>query len=84
MIPDRSRRQRLQNDEMMREYDFPQCVRGKYTRRYARGSNVVTLEPDVAKAFPNAEAVNCFATESGGEHSSTQIARIKIENRRLI
>lgn len=45
---------REKKDEMLREYDFSQGVRGKY----ARGSNVVVLEPDVAKAFPNAEAVN--------------------------
>ena len=49
---------REKNDEMLREYHFSQGVRGKYARRYARGSNVVVLEPDVAKAFPNAEAVN--------------------------
>ena len=47
-----------QNNEMLREYDFSQGVRGKYARRYARGSNVVVLEPDVAKVFPNGEAVN--------------------------
>ena len=52
------KRVREKNDEMLREYDFSQGVRGKYARRYARGSNVVVLEPDVAKAFPNAEAVN--------------------------
>jgi len=46
------------NDETPREYDFSQGVRGKYAQRYARGSNVVVLEPDVAKIFPNAEAVN--------------------------
>jgi len=46
------------NNEMLREYDFSRGVRGKYARRYARGSNVVVLEPDVAKMFPNAEAVN--------------------------
>jgi hypothetical protein len=46
------------NNEMPREYDFSKGVRGKYARRYARGSNVVVLEPDVAKIFPNAEAVN--------------------------
>jgi hypothetical protein len=46
------------NDEMLREYDFSQGIRGKYARRYARGTNVVVLEPDVAKVFPNAEAVN--------------------------
>jgi len=43
---------------MLREYDFSHGLRGKYTRRYAEGSNVVVLEPDVAKVFPNAEAVN--------------------------
>lgn len=49
---------REKNDEMLREYNFSQGVRGKYAQRYARGSNVVVLEPDVAKLFPNAEAVN--------------------------
>jgi hypothetical protein len=49
---------REKNNEMLRDYDFSQGVRGKYARRYARGSNVVVLDPDVAKVFPNAEAVN--------------------------
>jgi hypothetical protein len=49
---------REKNDEMLREYDFSQGVRGRYAQRYVRGSNVVVLEPDVAKIFPNAEAVN--------------------------
>jgi hypothetical protein len=49
---------REKNNEMLREYDFSQGIRGKYARRYARGTNVVVLEPDVAKVFPNAEAVN--------------------------
>ncbi len=40
------------------EYDFSHGVRGKYARRYQRGTNVVVLEPDVAKAFPSAVAVN--------------------------
>lgn len=40
------------------EYDFSRGVRGKYARRYAQGANVVVLEADVAKVFPNAEAVN--------------------------
>jgi hypothetical protein len=46
------------NNEMLHEYDFSHGIRGKYAWRYARGSNVVVLEPDVAKVFPNAEAVN--------------------------
>ncbi|PAW83601.1 MAG: hypothetical protein B9S33_13470 [Pedosphaera sp. Tous-C6FEB] len=40
------------------EYDFNRGVRGKYARRYQSGSNVVVLEPDVAKAFPSPERVN--------------------------
>jgi hypothetical protein len=43
---------------MRAEYEFSGGVRGKYARRYAQGTNVVVLEPDVAKVFPNAEAVN--------------------------
>jgi hypothetical protein len=40
------------------EYDFSGGARGKYAERYARGSNVVVLDPDIAAAFPTAEAVN--------------------------
>jgi hypothetical protein len=45
-------------DTMRAEYDFSGGVRGKYAKRYAQGSNVVVLEPDVAEAFPTARAVN--------------------------
>ena len=41
-----------------KEYDFSHGERGKYARRYAQGTNVVVLEPDVAKAFPNSKVVN--------------------------
>lgn len=44
--------------EMRAEYDFHGGVRGKHVRRYAQGSNVVLLEPDVARAFRTANAVN--------------------------
>jgi len=43
---------------MRDEYDFSQAERGKYARRYADGTNVVALEPDVAKVFPDSESVN--------------------------
>ena len=43
---------------MQENYDFSGGVRGKHARRYAQGTNVVLLEPDVAKAFPNAADVN--------------------------
>ena len=45
-------------DEMLPEYDFSDGERGKYAQHYASGTNVVLLSPDVAEAFPNAEAVN--------------------------
>ena len=44
--------------QMRNEYDFSQGERGKYARRYTQGTNVVVLEPDVAKAFPNSKVVN--------------------------
>lgn len=43
---------------MRGEYDFSGGVRGKCARRYTQGANVVVLEPDVARAFPNSDAVN--------------------------
>ena len=43
---------------MRKEYDFSRGVRGKYARRYAQGTNVVVLDPDVASVFPDAESVN--------------------------
>ena len=46
------------NDEMRKQYDFSGGVRGKYAQRYAEGSNVVVLDPDVARLFPNGQAVN--------------------------
>ncbi len=49
-------------DELRPEYDLKKLlktgVRGKYVERYREGTNVVMLEPDVAKVFPNARAVN--------------------------
>ncbi|MEX2316500.1 MAG: hypothetical protein WD669_05060 [Pirellulales bacterium] len=46
------------NDEMLVEYDFSKGVRGKYAKRYAEGTNVILLSPDVAEYFPNSNAVN--------------------------
>jgi hypothetical protein len=44
--------------EMLDEYDFSRGVRGKYAERYAAGSNVVVLSPDMAEVFPDSESVN--------------------------
>ncbi|HEX7371563.1 MAG TPA: hypothetical protein VF372_02015, partial [Thermodesulfobacteriota bacterium] len=48
-------------DELRPEYefDYSKAVRGKYYRRLLEeGANVVVLDTDVAKAFPNSAAVN--------------------------
>ena len=44
--------------EMLDEYDFSNAVIGKYAKQYAEGTNIVLLEPDVAKVFPDSAAVN--------------------------
>jgi hypothetical protein len=43
---------------MKKEYDFPRGMRGKYARRCAEGSNVVVLDPDVARLYHDAKSVN--------------------------
>ncbi len=47
-----------EQSEMRDHYDFRQGVRGKYAVRYAEGTNVVVLDPDVAEMFPGRELVN--------------------------
>ncbi|MBU4443815.1 hypothetical protein KJ656_01875 [bacterium] len=50
---------KMHNDpDMLEEYDFSKGVKGKYSRRYAKGTNVVVIEPDVVKYFPDHDAVN--------------------------
>ena len=44
--------------EMREEYDFSAGVRGKYAARFAEGSNVIVLDPDVAAVFRDPRAVN--------------------------
>jgi len=48
-------------EDMRKEYrreDLGTGVRGKYYDEYKKGTNLVLLSPDVAKAFPTEEAVN--------------------------
>lgn len=49
----------MNNDpDMLEEYDFSKGIRGKYAKRYAEGTNVVFIDPDVADFFPDHDAVN--------------------------
>ncbi len=50
---------RIRKDtDMLEEYDFSKGIQGKYAKRYAEGTNVVVIEPDVAKYFPDHDSVN--------------------------
>ena len=54
-------RAKKMKDELRSKYDFDysKAVRGKYYKRLLdEGSNVVVLEPDVAKAFHDSASVN--------------------------
>jgi len=49
------------NDDLKQEYDLKSLgkgVRGKYFEDYQKGTNVVVIDPELSKAFPNAKAVN--------------------------
>ena len=43
---------------MKKSYDFSGGVRGKYYKRYIQGTNLVAIDADLLKAFPNSSAVN--------------------------
>jgi hypothetical protein len=45
-------------DLMRPEYDMSGGIRGKYASRFKGDAVMVTLAPDVALAFPDADSVN--------------------------
>ncbi len=51
--PKKSTRPRLR-----KEYDFSKGVRGKYAARFAAGTNLVLIDPDLTGRFPDSESVN--------------------------
>jgi hypothetical protein len=55
-------KERNEPDELRKEYtldDFPSGLeRGKYAARMSEGSNIVRLDPDIARAFPDSLSVN--------------------------
>jgi hypothetical protein len=53
-----SKKNQVREPDMREEYDFSEGVRGKYASRFANGSNVIVLDPDVAEVFGDAKAVN--------------------------
>jgi hypothetical protein len=45
-------------DTMRPEYDFSGAVRGVTAARYAKGTNVVVVDPEVLDVFPDSVAVS--------------------------
>ena len=61
---------KLLGDEMRPEYDLRGGVRGKYYKRYQEGTNVVLLEPDIAKVFRDSATVNEALRQYLSEHGT--------------
>jgi hypothetical protein len=59
-------------DEMRPEYDLRGGVRGKFFAEYQKGTNLVLLDPDVAKRFRDSEAVNSALRQFADEHPSAR------------
>jgi hypothetical protein len=52
---------KTKDDDLRPEYDLSRLrggVRGKYYRQAVQGSNLVLIEPELSKIFPDAESVN--------------------------
>ena len=66
------------DDDMRPENDLRGGVRGKYYERYKQGTNVVLLDPDVAKAFRDSatvnEALRRYLSEHGAPPATTEKA----------
>ena len=52
---------KAKSDELRPEYqreDLGEGIRGKYFNSFKKGTNLVLLSPDVARMFPDEDAVN--------------------------
>jgi hypothetical protein len=47
-----------EDESILPEYDFAHGVRGKHREAYKAGTNVIFLEPDLAKVFRDSDSVN--------------------------
>ncbi len=47
-------------------------VRGKYASRYREGTNIVLVEPDLHRLFPDSESVNRALRKFAEEHQMSR------------
>ncbi len=45
-------------ESILPEYDFSNGVRGKYAAQYAQGTNIVLIDHDLTRKFPDSQSVN--------------------------
>lgn len=43
---------------MRKEYDFSTVRPNRYAKKYAEGTNIIVIEPDLVEFFPDSESVN--------------------------
>jgi hypothetical protein len=72
-------------DELRREYrrsDFGSLVRGKYVEKVRKATNVIVLEPQLAKAFPNDRAVNRALRQALRDRKSSNRSTTRLKHER--
>ena len=54
------KRKHIQANEMLSDYDFSKAKRvgNKYLKKLKNGANLVAIDPELKKSFPNSESVN--------------------------
>jgi hypothetical protein len=63
------------SDELKDEYPeelIRSGVRGKYAQPYRESSNIVVIDADLAKRFPNSKAVNDALRQFLAEHEQSE------------
>ena len=65
----------MSNEEDKLRDEYPEAliksgVRGKYAKNYREGTNIVLIDPDLQKLFPDSEAVNRALREYLSEHGA--------------
>lgn len=57
-IPARKGTRAAETGDVRPEYGFVGGIRGKYAGRYAEGTNLILLDPELAAAFPDSRSVS--------------------------
>ena len=60
-----------EEDTLRKEYSedlVKSGIRGKYAQKYREGTNIVLIEPDLHKIFPDSKSVNCALRDYISSH----------------